>query len=377
MRLVTTAELIRSFGTYSDIALNEPLVITKNARQRLVLLNVDEYNVFRHAVIRRRAQRAKADRAWGIRCTSQFGLHRGELGDADIAKLYDDCHTTLAQTAAAPRQDALLQRQGYPPRNLFDRRTGTAERKVAKRKGQLWKREIEREKYLDRRGSKPAEAEPTAARGTDVPPLPATFLAAAVAYMKAGGERKRLGPIINHFGPASLRDLPIERIDQLTIDNAAADLFPNATPQTKNREFYTPVAAVLHRAGVERRIKRPVGWKGFQSTSWLEPQQAFSLVDAATAIDAEFGLLVRFLIYTGVRLGEALNVRLRDLHLNNQTLYVRKPRLATPAPSIYHRPWSRRYRPRNRGRVVQSALTVADYRTAQQDAHKQPPASLS
>ena len=50
MRHVTTAELIRSFGTYSDIALSEPVVITKNGRERLVLLSVDEYNFFRHAV---------------------------------------------------------------------------------------------------------------------------------------------------------------------------------------------------------------------------------------------------------------------------------------------------------------------------------------
>ncbi len=57
MRHVTTAELIRSFGTYSDIALSEPVVITKNGRERLVLINVDEYN--RHAVTRRRAQRRR------------------------------------------------------------------------------------------------------------------------------------------------------------------------------------------------------------------------------------------------------------------------------------------------------------------------------
>jgi PHD/YefM family antitoxin component YafN of YafNO toxin-antitoxin module len=50
MRHVTTAELIRSFGIYSDIALSEPVVITKNGRERLVLLNVDEYNFLRHAV---------------------------------------------------------------------------------------------------------------------------------------------------------------------------------------------------------------------------------------------------------------------------------------------------------------------------------------
>ena len=56
MRRVTTAELIRSFGTYSDFALSEPVVITKNGRERLVLLNVDEYNFFRQALTRRRTQ---------------------------------------------------------------------------------------------------------------------------------------------------------------------------------------------------------------------------------------------------------------------------------------------------------------------------------
>src|ERR1700722_18976474 len=145
-------------------------------------------------------------------------------------------------------------------------------------------------------------------------------------------DRKRLGPIIKHTGPMSIRDLPLDRIDQFAIDNAADDLFPNATPQTKNREFYTPVAAVIHRAGVERRIKRPVGWKGTPSTSWLEPQQAFRLFAEADAIDREFGLLVRFLVYTGLRLGEALNARLRDLHLDERTLYVPDTKTGTPRP---------------------------------------------
>jgi hypothetical protein len=117
---------------------------------------------------------------------------------------------------------------------------------------------------------------------------------AALAYIKAGGKDKRLIRILKHSGVNALRDTPLDRINQIAIDNAADDLFPNATPQTKNREFYTPVAAVLHRAGVERRIKRPVGWKGSKSTSWLEPQQAFSLFTEADAIDREFGLLVRF-----------------------------------------------------------------------------------
>jgi integrase len=43
-------------------------------------------------------------------------------------------------------------------------------------------------------------------------------------------------------------------------------------------------------------------------------------------------MLVRFLTYTGVRLGEALDARLRDLHLNERTLYVPNTKTGTPRP---------------------------------------------
>ncbi len=40
---VSTAELVRNFGPLSDKALTEPLTITKNGRDRLILLSVEEY----------------------------------------------------------------------------------------------------------------------------------------------------------------------------------------------------------------------------------------------------------------------------------------------------------------------------------------------
>ena len=41
---VSTADLVRNFGPLSDKALSEPLTITKNGRDRLVLLSVEEYS---------------------------------------------------------------------------------------------------------------------------------------------------------------------------------------------------------------------------------------------------------------------------------------------------------------------------------------------
>jgi prevent-host-death family protein len=45
---VSSGDFIRKFGTYTDSALSEPVIITKNGRERLVLLSVDEYNTLLH-----------------------------------------------------------------------------------------------------------------------------------------------------------------------------------------------------------------------------------------------------------------------------------------------------------------------------------------
>ena len=43
MSVVTSAEFQRKLGLYQDKALAEPVTITKNGRERLVLLSVEEY----------------------------------------------------------------------------------------------------------------------------------------------------------------------------------------------------------------------------------------------------------------------------------------------------------------------------------------------
>jgi len=50
---VTTADFIKHYGSLADKALAEPVTITKNGRDRLVVLSADEY-----ARLRRRDRRA-------------------------------------------------------------------------------------------------------------------------------------------------------------------------------------------------------------------------------------------------------------------------------------------------------------------------------
>jgi integrase len=149
------------------------------------------------------------------------------------------------------------------------------------------------------------------------------FAAAAEAYMTAGGDNRFLRPLILHF-----RDTPLDQIDQVAIDNAAAQIYPHASMQTLNRQVYTPVIAVLRHIGVNNPFKRPKGWRSPKSVSWMEPPQAFAVLAAADGIDLEFGLFLSVLLYTGMRLGEAISIRLSQLDLEGQRIYVPKTKNA-------------------------------------------------
>lgn len=144
------------------------------------------------------------------------------------------------------------------------------------------------------------------------------FAAAAAAYMKAGGDNRFLRPLIEHFAST-----PLEEIDQVKIDNAAAEIYPDASPATRNRQVYTPIVAVLRRAGIEKSFKRPFGWQSPKGVAWLRPEQAFAVFAAADELDREFGLFLRLLCYTGMRLSEAITVRISQLEI------------AGDSPSIY------------------------------------------
>jgi integrase len=150
------------------------------------------------------------------------------------------------------------------------------------------------------------------------------FAAAAAAYMKAGGDGKYLAPLIKHF-----LHTPVADIDQIMIDNAAAELYPTATAATRNRQVYTPVSAVLKRAGIERQIKRPKGWRGRKLTHWLAPEQALRVFEATARIDAPeetrltFRIYLRILCYTGMRMSEPLKLAKTDVDLAAATATLR------------------------------------------------------
>ena len=74
LRRVTAAELARRFSAMSDMALHEPLVVTKNGRDRLVMLGLDEYNHLRDLVTDGQSE------------TGREGSELSEAPPADTAK---------------------------------------------------------------------------------------------------------------------------------------------------------------------------------------------------------------------------------------------------------------------------------------------------
>lgn len=144
-----------------------------------------------------------------------------------------------------------------------------------------------------------------------------TFASAALDYMNAGGEARFMTPLLNHFGNKALRTFT-----QADIDGAAVKLLPYASAATRNRQVYTPVSAVLKRAGIKLDLRRPVGAQGNKATTWLWPEEAGRLFDEATKINAEFGALLIVLCYTGMRLSEALNLTWNRTRLADGFAYV-------------------------------------------------------
>ena len=106
----------------------------------------------------------------------------------------------------------------------------------------------------------------------------------------------------------------------------------DAPPTTVNRQFYTPVSAILKRAGIEREVARPKGWRGSKATSWLEPDQARAVLREAYAIEPEFGAFCTMLLYTGMRLSDPLRAKVRDLKLSRSLLYVPDTKNGEPRP---------------------------------------------
>lgn len=187
-----------------------------------------------------------------------------------------------------------------------DRSTETRDEATAKRFLKALKEQIERGSFSER---------------------PAMTLAVAVtSYVQGGGEARFLEPILQYFG----RGAVASEIDQASADAAAVAIYPDSTPATRNRQFYTPLSAVMKHVGIETKIRRPKGAAGTARTSWLSPEQFERLVGTAIKDDPEFSVLIILLYYTGLRLSEALRLCCTDIDLEQAMALCGRTKNGTP-----------------------------------------------
>lgn len=168
-------------------------------------------------------------------------------------------------------------------------------------------------------------------RGAYTPKGAITFAKAALSYVRNGGEELFIEPLADHFGHT-----PLVEIDQEAIDEAAVLLYPSVSAATRNRQVYTPISAILKHAKVVFPVKRPKGAQGRVKVEWMTPEQAERLLDAAEAVDAEFRTFLALLCYTGLRLGEALNLACAGIDLEAATIFI--PKTKNDDPRAVHVP---------------------------------------
>jgi integrase len=77
-------------------------------------------------------------------------------------------------------------------------------------------------------------------------------------------------------------------------------------------------------------IRRPKGSKGRQKTDFMWPADAFAIIAQADRIDAEFGLYLRLLIYTGIRKGEGLGLLAADVQPGERAAWLRDSKNEDP-----------------------------------------------
>jgi integrase len=142
-----------------------------------------------------------------------------------------------------------------------------------------------------------------------------TFGEAAISYLASGGKHRFLANAKTQepVGPLlKFEASPLKKITQSDLDRAANEAYPDARPDTRNRQFYTPFVAVWnHACGNDwadyRKWKRPKKPKGTNvvvrpsGRAGSKPVAYERAAEFVLAMSPANAIVMTILFYTGMR----------------------------------------------------------------------------
>lgn len=165
--------------------------------------------------------------------------------------------------------------------------------------------------------------------------LTANFDQAAGSYLENGGSPRFLIPLRRHFGATQLRN-----IRQNDLDAAARKLYPDVSPETRNRQCYTPFIAVWnHAIGNDwaeirqwRRPRKPKGTTRRQvvSRSGTCPVSYERAAEFIAAMSPAPAMVMTALFYTGMRPIELMALDRTDVDVEARWIVVRSSKTGEP-----------------------------------------------
>jgi len=146
----------------------------------------------------------------------------------------------------------------------------------------------------------------------------ATFADAVLIYKQKGGSPRFLERLVRYFGRHRLAD-----IDDGALSAFILASYPNAKPQTINRQVYTPLIAVLNRAAdaklcARHNFRRPKQPKR-PPVEFMRDDQLATLLLTATV---EERALLLFLSFEGARNSEVCRVNDPDVDWGARTVLL-------------------------------------------------------
>ena len=162
-----------------------------------------------------------------------------------------------------------------------------------------------------------------------------TFRTACDAYLASGGSSRFLAPLLARMGSKKLRD-----ITQKDLDAAARLLYPETSPETRNRQFFTPFIAVWNHAAKNgwaevrpwQRPRRPKGTASRREVTRsgsrsVDYERAARFVAAMSPAPA---MVMTALFFTGMRPVELFTLRAEDLDIGRRWITLVSTKTGEP-----------------------------------------------